>query len=633
VNLNGNTLIISNGALYAGYGINGSAANITNGTLQLGTASKPAAMYIGQNTVLGQHFTTAAVVVVIGTLVSSNLSAINVGVSPNLGNGTYAYGYLDLSQAQINSPGGSNTFQASGNVAIGYVPNDTACSGTLLMPPTLKSFSCSTLYVGYGVNTPGILNWGQNSALTNLTIAGDFLLGTASGYAIWTNFPTNVFINVGSSSYAAKWNVGCQDNNRQGYAWYAQIYLTNDVINAWLSTLEVGYNAKGGNTICATPSILDIASSTLICRNATNALFAGTAIIGSKYTYNSEDAGDNTIGTYSTGTLKIPAAVTNATFNTLVVGGGMSSFGVLDISPTSQLQSITVSNGFYLGGGVGIIGCTNGSGVYGTYFPTGLNMTVGTPTAPCPMWIGHRPIQIALPPTDTAYLYGTGVVSLAANSTFAGRLSTLRIGVKEDSTRTVTGTLNLTNATVTALNVSDSIWVGGTYGMLNGGGVTNGNQNGSGYLYLPACSATVASNLVVGCTNPASYGKLEMFGTSMTVSNQVIVMQTGSITTYVGSASCGLGITSSATNNLTILSGGNIAINFANSAAVNGFKWAGNNVTALTNLIAQGKITIGGAYGGLASTYYDGSAYTFIGIQAAGGSTFVYPPGIRLLLQ
>ena len=133
---------------------------------------------------------------------------------------------------------------------------------------------------------------------------------------------------------------------------------------------------------------------------------------------------------------------------------------------------------------------------------------------------------------------GTNLLWSPSGGTFYAYLSSLQIGIGSSSDRAGgvwNATLNLTNTTVTAFDISGAVTIGGA-GAING---TNGSGRGQGVLRLPATTARIGGGLVVdkGGSSALRSGLLGLHGTHLTVEGGVTVNSNGVVQCVCSGAS------------------------------------------------------------------------------------------------
>lgn len=600
--LNGFTLLLDGGTLQVGHNASNSVVVITNGTLQLGGATKTD-VWIGRLTTSSPSY-TGAVLTVHGTLNVSNVGYLVVGKN-DYGNGRSAQGELYLQNTTIMNGGISNRLYLANWLSVGTSDGNGAgpgIIGILKLPASLTDVNVQDIRVGQGRDAFGELDFGSGSSLTNLIARRHFYLASDSGRAQILNLPTNIAISVGS--------VGSPGTLQIGHYQYGpaasrrtivgNLAVTGGLFRAYFSTVVVGQHL-GGNDGTVT-STLDLRDTTLVCDGVTNMWRANVLVVGSKG-YPIGGAGSQWV----LGTLKIPEAVTNITVGHLALGTRNNCRGRLDIGSNSLLRTVLITNGLHMSNGA--IGYEDNGG-FVAWLPNGIDFTVGQPDNHVQMDIGRRAAN-QWPSYSETYSEPESRIVITSGS-FAGYISTLRVGVKETSAKTITGVLDIASATVSAFKISDSAYIGYE---------TSDNQNGKGYVYLPDCPAGITNGLYIGDTHASSYGYLELNGTLLPVGQQVAIDVTGVVTTHVNGTCAGIDLASNDTNDFTIATGGRIHIAFdADPADTNAVYWgvrmAGDHLGYFQGLTNDSRLTwdTNGLSASIASS---------IGLQCNGLYTYV----------
>lgn len=487
VDLGGNRLVVQN-TLTAGKDSTNNWVTIRNGTLQLGSATLSCSLYSGHKTLTGQQFTNANLTIT-SDLVVSNGATIYVGYS---GDAIGTVGaVMDLSGASISTKNVQNVLIMT-NAWISYRATN---SSTLKLPASLNVFELNgALYLGnYGLAPAGIgiIDFGDNSSLTNFRVRGDCLLGDYSGTAIITNLPPGVHLEVGQPGAPKKFYVS-NHTGRQPTGTEAKLKLDGGRFTGYLSELLVGTahtEAEGTGT-----GDLDIASAEVQIGPEPNKITnLGLFKICS--------------GRFAYGRLRIPSAITEISVGTFSLGRGVVSGttgkepqGILDIGSNSQLRIITATNGFYWAteNGKAFMGYTNETGQFVEYFPTGLTLTVGSTNAPAPFHLAGANV----PNNYTWYPYNTGSLVLA-HCTLRAYLTDFCVGFISDTTAGhphygfPRGLLDLTDATVVFNGVTNSV----TCNRMIVGGTMRPAQSGpQGKLILPASVTNFnVGSLSIGC--------------------------------------------------------------------------------------------------------------------------------------
>lgn len=600
LNLNGYTLTMANGDLRVGYNATNCKVAIQNGTLALGSGASA-------NLIVGfQSGWTAAMtgswLTVSGTLAANQVN--NFWVARQTGGNTYGTeALLDLSAATITGPLGVNRLKTDGLFCVGYSSGDctspTGNVGYLKLPAALTELDVGSFVLGAYRDSIGTIEVGAGSSLTSVTARGNlFLISSDSGIGQFVNWPTSgVSWTVGSPGAPAFMRMGhFQYAGPSGrYTITGRFAVANASFSGWLGTLCVGKHEGGNNGNVNWE--FDTARASVAIGGVPNQVAVRTFEIGTKGTIYAAGAAP------VTGLVKLPPTVTNITVGILNFGSCNNARGRLDIGSNSMLRSLVVTQAFYFGGQAAI-GFDN-AGTFVDYLPEGLVMQVGLPSQPAPAFIGCRhpgqyPLYSEIHPDATARL-------VLSNGFFSGYFSNLTIGIKEDSTKTATGVLDLRHCIVPEFRVSGDLWIGCTKG-INYVGTESQNSNGKGYLYLPETQASVRSNLYVGDTASTSLGRLELMGARMTVSNAVEVGPTGLIMARVSNAWGGLDLAFSDPARVLIYDGGQIHVAFETDiwGAV-GLRMQGNQKAFFQSLVDSGRLTWSVPGGRLPEIFFDGT--------------------------
>jgi len=236
------------------------------------------------------------------------------------------------------------------------------------------------------------------------------------------------------------------------------------------------------------------------------------------------------------------------------------------------LNRLDVTNRLVMGAegaNFGRIGYETSTG-FATNFPNGMSLEFGVVNKYIPVTIGQ---------------FGTyGAASTAAlihtNGTFSGYISDLKVGVTHTGNKGANGRLDLRDVTLSNLLINGNAFIGAWTGSDNAGA--------KGYVCLPSGSASV-SNLYVGDTGSGSAGVLELFGTKVTTSGNVVISPTGRLTNHVQGVSCGLDFANETANALSISNGAAMHLLFEApaddpAAPYWGLRMSGNTTNLLESL-------------------------------------------------
>jgi len=626
--LNGYTLTINGGSLQVGYNVSNSLVRITNGTLKLGAANRPD-VYVGQMTV--NRACSNVSLTVSGTLLVTNCGSIHVG-RQTVGNGGLLtpQGTLDLAGATINRGTVLNTLYLFGTLSAGQSSGDMDGAnpfGVIKMPSSLKLLDVQDMIIGYLRDGYGTLDFGSSSSLTGLTVRGSLSLARESARGRILNLPPNLVIRIGSAGAPGVLHMSTYQydplpiRENISVTWIP----TGGTFNAYLSELVIGRHF-GGNQGTVYGK-LDLTQTSVQFGGVPNQVKVPFINIGSRDTVAVHYGGGR-----GEGYLRLPASVTNITAGTLAVGYCINTRGWIDIGNPSSLKTILVTNAFLLGVN-GRIG-RDQSGTVVDYLPPAVSVQVGLATRYIKMHVGVRGAG-QYPAYGETYGSGRAVLRIT-NGTFRAYLSELKVGTKEDSTKVVTGIVDVARATVSAFEINGHASIGAEKG-INWGGNQSSNQNGKGYVYLPTCTVNVASNIYLGDDHASSGGFLSLNGSKVRVTGLLEINTTGVVTTRVNGASAGVELLSSDTNKFIVASAGRIKLNFTsnplNPAQVCwGLKMAGNVTNyfkTLTNAPSRLTWVVAGLHPGLQPMvkirYDDVGNYTYVGIpRMPRGSVFCY---------
>jgi len=361
--------------------------------------------------------------------------------------------------------------------------------------------------------------------------------------------------------------------------------------------------------------MLDLHGSAVRFNNIINSVFMDSLYIGVKSVPPGSAGAERVKGVF-----RLPSSVTNITIGTLAISTRNNSFGFLDIGSNSALRELVITNALYMGG-VGVIGYEKEGNAI-DYLPEGISVRIGLPGRNVPLYLGYRASDQYAYYGET-YTAGRGKITVS-NGTFNAYLSSFYIGMKEDSTKTMVGMLDLRSSTMQHFEISQNAYIACTKGTRYGSLTEGSNQNGKAYIYLPAGTLSIAGNLYVGDDDPTSLGWIELFGTKLEIGGLVEINPTGVITVHVTTALCGLDIQSSNTNNLVIRQGGKIHMAFENSSGhAKGIRMMGNQTNFFQTLHAANKLTWHSTDSRQPEiTYQDG--YTFVKIPPRPGSIFMF---------
>lgn len=493
----------------------------------------------------------------------------------------------DWSDATIRSGSATNTLRLVGDLDIcigggAFAPFNYR--GELLLPASLECLDVQDLRLGYERSSLGTLDFGAGSALSNLTVRRHFRLSDQSGRGEIVNLPQNLDLTVGTPEGASHMHIaGFRHNASDVNTTTGTLALVGGRFVGHLAELIVGFNA-GGNVGHQT-GLLDLSRTAVQIGDEPNKVKVKTLIIGSRPFPNGEGEA------YAKGTVKLPTNITEIVTADFHLGHGYNSEGYLDIGRDSALQTLTASNTLSIGGGYGGFIGYDDNGVFKSWLPPGITVKVGSPTSRAVMYIGRRVAYFS------SYRIASGQGALTvSNGLFSAYLSALIVGINTadpvNCVRTATGMLDLQHATVSAFDVEGDVAVGAYTGSPHYADAGTGNKDGWGYLCLPACHAVIDGNLSVGDTHTTSFGLLNLDGATVSVSQSCTVDTTGIVTSRIYSASSGLDLASTSTNDFTIADGGRVHLVFtSDTPTLWGLRMAGDQRVHFQALHDSGRLT------------------------------------------
>lgn len=510
------TLVLDGGQLLVGINRSNSAARILGGTLQVGDSARTD-IRVGVNTEK-LFLPGISRLQIEGVLNAYNLGNLDMGLHlPGNGDGKDG-GVVDFRQAAILSPEGTNTLTVNGNLAVAAgsggpnTPSGTV-TGRLYLPSTLESLHVKgDFLLGRERRRKGLLDFGGNSALTNFTVEGNFTV-SSDGNGIITNLPSGVSVTVGKPGVPKSMVVGWHRYDSKGGS-EAELILENGRFTAWLDSLTIGLQFHGNPYYCR--GLFDIRSSEVQIGGTPNRIEIPWVSIGSRGL--AED-GNAT----AWGELRLPEAVTNLHFGTLFLGHAYHASGRIDIGAGAQLQTLTVTDALYWGGGDDArIGYRNGE-EFVEYFPAGMLFQVGLPESPATMDVSWKNAHYSRPDS------GEGILRFT-NGVFAAYLSRLRVGLNTavKQTQPSTGILDLRGSELERFEVTGDAHIG------------NWEQDYCiGEVHLPAGSATIDGTLWIGDSNTTSRGLLTLDGTGLLLGHALRIQPSGLVTSHVYAVSAG----------------------------------------------------------------------------------------------
>jgi len=426
--LSNNTLVVRS-LLRAGDSVPNTHVTIQNGTLQLGDQNLACSLYVGYNDAVNTDQTNQSLTIT-GTINASNMTTIVAGWQQN--SDDLSSGTLDLSGTTIISPNGPNTLKLGGHLLVGNGSyNHNASAGVLKLPASLQSIEMDgSLVCGQGIQyspktySSGIIDFGSGSALTSLTVRGNFhLMADGATGGELANLPQGTAVTIGQSGtpvtmHMAVTYAGSYGNTAEPAA--TGLTLTNR-FTAYLTDLTLGFSST--YTVGNATGVLDVSEAAVQIGDTANKVTGLKMLrIG--------------LGTHGYGMLRLPPTITEIETGEFALGSGGSKFhpadstysyyggygGWLDIGSNSQLQVLTVTNFFTMAGeqSNGRIGYQGPSG-WVDYLPTGIVVTVGRPDDYVPMHLNTWTWSYGGNPATT------GVLSIV-NGVFTAYLTELMVG-------------------------------------------------------------------------------------------------------------------------------------------------------------------------------------------------------------
>ena len=506
MNLGGNTLTLNGGTLNVGNGFSVSSAIFTNGTLKLGDTA-PANLNIGY----GKPGIGTATV---SCVFSANLGTVNVGYDNGASVGT-EFGTLDLRNATPLQ----STF-ACGILRIGMMVmgGNSTVSGAMYLNDAggvITNLQVKNLCLGNGtltLNTGAAIVIGTGATNGDLTVGYGYPGGSATlaPTGPFTAYLGNNTVIVGRSKYPGV-VTGTLDLRQttpsQGTFACKTFQIGYDESQNGLPTGTVYLNDAGG-------VITNFQVHTLTIGNGTLTLNPGASItIGT-----STNCGDLTLGkAYGGGSATLaPTGPFTAYLgtNTVTVGqataNGVAITGTLDLRNAVPSQSTfacaTLNIGIIAGNrcGTGNVYLNDTGGVLANLRVQ--NLTFGNGTLVMKNGSG---ISIGSSTNRGSLLMvggGVGGTEAANWAPTGGTFSACVTNMVLGQTAGV-GTLNLTNTTLQALDVSGTATIGYS-------------GSGKGIVYLGPGNASF-TNLVIGAGTTATGSLLRLAGTSLTVGNSL----------------------------------------------------------------------------------------------------------------
>lgn len=565
---------------------NGMVTNLPAGVhLEVGTPSTPTIMRVSEHSVR-YNTSTEAMLTLSGGRFTAYLSELGVGTAHTENEGT-STGVLDVGSAVVQIGPEPDQIIIPGRFRV--CSGDTAY-GQLVIPSNITAISVGEFSLGRGsrfgatgLDPQGFLDIGSNSQLRSITATNGFYyatengkaqIGYAAGGAFVHAIPTGLVLSIGGPGT----NVPLHVATGGSALWYPRntgtLELVEGTLRAHLSELLIGCGTLG-RRYAFHDGALDLGSASVQIGDAQDSVKVDTLIVGGATAMGASTDGGK-------GRLILPASVTNVSVGHLQVGcageylapGGD---GVIEFAPGSQLRTFAVAGDFWMGA----FSAETGR-VAGLPTDTGLRFTVGSPSTPVSMVLGHHTDY------DRPHL-GNGQLRLT-NATFAAWLTNLVVGVNENlgAQGQAVGALDLTNSSLEALEVSGPVVVG--YARNTAGSKTTGT------LALPRGIARAQSLSVGAFSSTVSEGLVELQGTRLIVDDAIVVNQTGDVVARMRGASAGLDLASGAEGALSISNGATVHLAFETDPdqageSYWGLRMRGDHTNYVQSLRAAGRIT------------------------------------------
>ena len=261
---------------------------------------------------------------------AGTLSELYIGVGMDYTEGNSITGLLDLAHADVQIGPVPDAIHVP-DLRIGghkYIGNPSACSGTLLLPPSLETLVCGIFQLGAINYGTGILDFGENSLFSRFQSTNEFHYGYGGGRAYMPGLPSSNFVfEIGRSDHPAsimtvgvtQKKVNYAENTKEGQA---DLVLAGATFGAWVDELKVGVSAYEGtqNDGDAVGNLV-LTNSTLTAFEVTGNATIGRASQIAKYRR-------------ATGRVRLPAGVMSIGGN-LNLGDHTTTFrGLLDLHGT-----------------------------------------------------------------------------------------------------------------------------------------------------------------------------------------------------------------------------------------------------------------------------------------------------------
>lgn len=632
--LAGHSLTVANGDMQVGDDgsrngqINHSLATIRNGELRLGSDGNPSDLRVGHMTAALQRYgeRRGNELAVEAAFNSVNLRSVYVGYGA-YSSGTevrqYANGKLDLSQATLKSGALDHRLTAE-NLYVGVGNAASFGRGRLVLPSTLKRISVDNFFVGRDGNdnatgwSHGEVDFGAGSQLEELRVKKWLNLGSGA-YAVFENWPERVNVIIGESGAPGKAWIGAGNarwaNHRYGFG--ASLTVSNAIFGGYIDELYIGvpmdYNENNAIT-----GFLNLAFATIQTDGSDHSLSVSKIrIAGTTMSI------DNSLQpNFSSGTLQLPAGLTNIACDVLQLGANMSAIGRLELAPNSQLKKILVREEYVF--------ARNGSQAFLTGLPEGVDFQIGFPGAPASLLSIAGQARDASRGGSTLQPGGDLVITSGIFSAYVDELEIGRSYYTGGGNFTLRGMLNISNMALKAFDVTGNATIGQ--------GMTAATyKNTHGELHMGAGIMNIGGDLKLGYQKRASddsLGYLMLRGTIVKIAGRFDGWDTALVETYLAGSSAGIDLGSSAAEALSLSNGAIVKLIFQGEPIDKGkpywgLRWAGNHVAELTNFLNAGNIVCNTAalppnLAGKVGIWYEPSHnYTFIGMPAIPGGAVI----------
>jgi uncharacterized protein involved in tellurium resistance len=373
-----NTIQITLGANVTANATNGGTIQVTGSGAVGNSVSNSSGLYVG-NTVTNSQMTSVRFFAAEGsnTVLANNqiISIANTTSSANIDPISFKTGIFTANTIEI-SLGANVTANATNGGTIqvtgtGTVGNTVANSSGLHVGNTLNSSQVTSVrfLASEGSNTTlantRIISIANSSATANIE-PNAFKTGIFTANTIQISLGANVTANAtngGTVQITGSATVGNVVSNSSG------VYVGNTLNASELTSLRF-FTAEGSNTVLANTRIVSIVNSTSTSNVTPTGFFAG--IVAANQTVVA--VGANVFANATT------VLVGNATFNTVVGNGSITSSANLTITPTSHLVVVgaaTVSSNVALANTLTVTGNTNVSNTLTVTGATTLSNTLG----------------------------------------------------------------------------------------------------------------------------------------------------------------------------------------------------------------------------------------------------------------